>query len=143
MGRSRGVGRNTIGPQSLEARHLGNSEKIFRVNNIVMSHRRNLKGRSETNVGYCKTLNFVQLPLNKARITKDQPNLDKNNSQTLCEAQYALEARYVLIPTVVLNLLRMELHRNAPVEGLGATVSQNLTPVTISMLVQYCRSEQP
>ena len=63
--------------------------------------------------------------------------------QTLCVAQYALEARYVLIPTMVLNLLRMELHRNAPVEGLGATMSQNLTPVTIYMLVQYRRSKQP
>ena len=43
---------------------------------------------------------------------------------------------YVLSLTVALNLLRMELHRNAPVEGLGPTMSQNfkLNPVTVPCL---------
>ena len=48
MERGRGIGRDTAEPWTLAARHLGNGKNTFRVNRVVMSHRSNLKGRSET-----------------------------------------------------------------------------------------------
>ena len=55
--------------------------EIFRVNRVVLSHRSNLKGDRKRGLQpIVKTLHFVQLPFGKVRITRERPNVDKDNT---------------------------------------------------------------
>ena len=81
MERGRGVGHNTPESQTQAARQLGDSEKYSEstglscpIEVISMGDRKQRMRR------IVQDRHFVQLPFDKVRITKDRPNLDKDNS---------------------------------------------------------------